>query len=112
MRRPLATALLTVTALLALTGCLKLDADIEVHEDETISGTMTLGMSKDAVEMLDSMAEGFGETSEEGGLTASASRSRPRSPSTTWTRSSSTRRRSPRARRWSLTRMTSSSARR
>jgi hypothetical protein len=66
MRRGLAPALLTVVALVSLTGCMKLDADLEVHEDETVSGSMTVGMSKQAVEMMSSFGEGFGGAFSEG----------------------------------------------
>lgn len=55
--------LLTVASVLtvfALSGCLKMDADIEVHEDATVSGEMTMAMSKEMVKMLDSLAEEFG----------------------------------------------------
>lgn len=55
-----ASVSLTVLAMVALTGCLKLDADIEVHTDETVSGTMTLGVSKELISMFEEMAEGMG----------------------------------------------------
>ncbi|WP_181310986.1 LppM family (lipo)protein [Nocardioides campestrisoli] len=61
MRRLITPALLAVTAMLALSGCVKLDAELEVHEDETVSGTMTLAMSKKAIAMVEEMTEGFGE---------------------------------------------------
>ncbi|WP_110183457.1 LppM family (lipo)protein [Nocardioides solisilvae] len=73
MRRRLAPALLTVVALVSLTGCIKLDADIEVHEDETVSGTMTVGMSKQAMSMMQGMAESFGESLGEDGEGGNAS---------------------------------------
>ena len=61
MRNLITPALLTVTALLALSGCVKLDADLEVHDDETVSGTMTLAMSKKAIAMVEEMAESMGD---------------------------------------------------
>lgn len=62
MHRRLAPALLTAVALVSLTGCVKLDADIEVHTDETVSGTMTVGMSKQLMEMMEGFGESFGES--------------------------------------------------
>ena len=40
------TALVIVAGLVCLTGCVKLDADLKVNSDETVSGTMQLGIDK------------------------------------------------------------------
>ncbi|GAA1610588.1 hypothetical protein GCM10009789_76180 [Kribbella sancticallisti] len=40
------TALVIVTCLVGLTGCVKLDGDLKVNSDETVSGSMQLGIDK------------------------------------------------------------------
>ena len=42
--------LVVVACLFALTGCVKLDADLKVNADETVSGTMKLGIDKQLVQ--------------------------------------------------------------
>lgn len=62
MRRRIAPAVLAVTALFALSGCFKMDTEIEVHADDTVSGSMVMAMEKDAMEAMSSMgSEGSGE---------------------------------------------------
>ncbi|WP_460663728.1 LppM family (lipo)protein [Kribbella swartbergensis] len=39
-------ALVVVACLVALTGCVKLDADLKVNSNETVSGTMQIGVDK------------------------------------------------------------------
>jgi hypothetical protein len=43
-------ALVGLVCLVALTGCVKLDADIKVNSNETVSGTMQLGVDKQLLE--------------------------------------------------------------
>ncbi|MEV0803500.1 hypothetical protein AB0I34_37815 [Kribbella sp. NPDC050281] len=43
-------ALVVVACLVALTGCVKLDADLKVSSNETVSGTMEMGVDKQLVE--------------------------------------------------------------
>lgn len=42
-------ALVVAACVLALTGCVKLDADLRVNSNETVSGDMTLGVDKELV---------------------------------------------------------------
>lgn len=50
MRRLLGLAAVMATVLL-FSGCFKLDMDLEVHSDETLSGTMIFGVQKELAEM-------------------------------------------------------------
>ena len=43
-------ALVVAACLVALTGCVKLDADLKVSSNETVSGTMQLGVDKQLVQ--------------------------------------------------------------
>ncbi|MFK4089782.1 LppM family (lipo)protein [Kribbella sp. NPDC020789] len=43
-------AAIVVACLFALTGCAKLDADLQVGSDETVSGTMQIGIDKQLLE--------------------------------------------------------------
>lgn len=52
IKRPAALTALAVATLLALTGCMKLDFDVTVNADDTIDGTMTFGVEKEAIEMM------------------------------------------------------------
>src|SRR5690625_3249267 len=49
---PIFTALLAVVAL--LTGCMKIEANITLHEDDTASGYMIMAFENDVLEMLGS----------------------------------------------------------
>ena len=44
--RPALFALLVVACLVALTGCVQLDADLKVGSNETVSGSMKIGVDK------------------------------------------------------------------
>jgi hypothetical protein len=50
MKNRVRTALVIVACLVGLTGCVKLDADLKVNSDETVSGTMKIGVDKQLVE--------------------------------------------------------------
>jgi len=50
MRRLLGLLAVLATVLL-FSGCFKLDMDLEVHSDETISGTMVIGLEKELASM-------------------------------------------------------------
>jgi hypothetical protein len=43
-------AVVVVACLVALTGCVKLDADLKVHSNETVSGNMQIGVDKQLLE--------------------------------------------------------------
>src|SRR6266516_6555653 len=43
-------ALLVVACLVALTGCVQLDADLKVGSNETVSGNMKIGVDKQLLE--------------------------------------------------------------
>jgi hypothetical protein len=43
-------ALVVVACLVALTGCVKLDADLKVNSNETVSGNMQIGVDKQLLE--------------------------------------------------------------
>jgi hypothetical protein len=43
-------ALVVMACLVGLTGCVKVDADLEVNSNETVSGTMRLGIDKQLVQ--------------------------------------------------------------
>ncbi|WP_328998949.1 hypothetical protein OHA18_31460 [Kribbella sp. NBC_00709] len=67
-------ALVVVACLVALTGCVKLDADLKVGSNETVSGTMKIGVDKQLLqssgESLDKVREqiesGIKETTTQG----------------------------------------------
>ncbi|WP_020387258.1 LppM family (lipo)protein [Kribbella catacumbae] len=46
MKNRVRTALVIVACLVGLTGCVKLDADLKVNSNETVSGTMQIGIDK------------------------------------------------------------------
>lgn len=54
--------LLSVAGLLLLSGCFKVDADFKVNADETVDGTMIVGIGKEFQEMFSGMG---GEESED-----------------------------------------------
>ena len=56
MRRFLHTLLPGLVALVALSGCLKLDIDAKVRSDAKVDGTMIVGLSHDMMTMLDSLS--------------------------------------------------------
>ena len=49
-------ALVVVACLVALTGCVKLDADLKVGSNETVSGSMKIGVDK---QLLQSSGQSF-----------------------------------------------------
>lgn len=46
MKNRVRAVLVVLACLVALTGCVKLDADLKVHSNETVSGSMTIGVDK------------------------------------------------------------------
>ncbi|WP_121251679.1 LppM family (lipo)protein [Nocardioides ferulae] len=50
--------------LFVLSGCFKLDMDMEVHEDDTVGGTMVVAMEKSVMDMFGAMGEGEMDMSE------------------------------------------------
>lgn len=60
MRRLFAALVVVLTALV-LTGCMKVDMDIEVHDDSMVSGEMTMAVSKEMKTLMESFAQEFGE---------------------------------------------------
>lgn len=50
--------LLSVAGLLLLSGCFKVDADFTVNADETVDGTMIVGIDREFRDMMSSMGEG------------------------------------------------------
>src|SRR5690606_1033803 len=60
MLRRLAAPVLVLLVLAGATGCLRLDAEMTVHEDETLSGTLTLAMSKKALAAFEEGSAGIG----------------------------------------------------
>ena len=52
MRNALRPVLLFAVLVLALTGCVKVDADLKVGKDETVSGKMLMAVDKNAAEKL------------------------------------------------------------
>ena len=50
MKNRVRAALIGIACLVALTGCVKVDADLKVNSNETVSGTMKLGVDKQLVE--------------------------------------------------------------
>ena len=66
MRRVL-TIFIALATTLALTGCLKVDMALEVHEDSMVSGEMTMGISKAAKQMMEGFAESFGDEADASG---------------------------------------------
>jgi hypothetical protein len=46
MKNRVRTALVIVACLVGLTGCVKLDADLKVNSNETVSGSMKIGVDK------------------------------------------------------------------
>ncbi|MDM7855263.1 LppM family (lipo)protein [Cellulomonas alba] len=66
LRRALAATAVTAVAMLTLSGCLKADITMTVNADETIDGSMTIGLSKALLESTgqsaaDVFAQGFSE---------------------------------------------------
>ncbi|WBQ02475.1 LppM family (lipo)protein [Kribbella sp. CA-293567] len=49
MKNRVRTALVIVACLVGLTGCVKLDADLKVNSNETVSGSMQIGVDKQLV---------------------------------------------------------------
>ncbi|MEU4389291.1 hypothetical protein [Kribbella sp. NPDC023855] len=49
MRNRVRTALVVVACLLALTGCVKLDGDLKVNSNETVSGKLKIGVDKQLI---------------------------------------------------------------
>lgn len=54
MRNRARSVLLVAALLLALTGCIKVDADLKVSKDETVSGRMLLAVDKTVAQQLGS----------------------------------------------------------
>jgi LppM domain len=50
MKNRVRAALVVLACLFALTGCVKLDADLKVNSDETVSGTLQIGVDKQLVQ--------------------------------------------------------------
>jgi hypothetical protein len=50
MKNRVRMALVVMACLVGLTGCVKLDADLKVNPDQTVSGTLQIGVDKQLVE--------------------------------------------------------------
>ncbi|TDE10143.1 LppM family (lipo)protein [Jiangella asiatica] len=50
-------ALVAAVAAMALTGCMKMDIELDVSSDDTVDGTMVLALSRDAAAMAESVGE-------------------------------------------------------
>jgi hypothetical protein len=59
MRNRARSVLLVAALLLALTGCIKVDADLKVSKDETVSGRMLLAVDKTVAQQLGSSPDKF-----------------------------------------------------
>lgn len=57
MRNVVRPVLLAAVLVLALTGCVKVDADLKVGKDETVSGKLLLAVDKNAAEKLGTTSE-------------------------------------------------------
>ncbi|MFI5708102.1 LppM family (lipo)protein [Kribbella sp. NPDC051620] len=74
MKNRVRTALVIIACLVGLTGCVKLDGDLKVNSDETVSGSMKIGLDKQLAsssgQSLDllrqSVEKGLQQTSTEG----------------------------------------------
>ncbi|QNE22230.1 DUF3153 domain-containing protein [Kribbella qitaiheensis] len=66
MKNRLRAALLIVACLVALTGCVKIDADLEVHSNETVSGSMKIGVDMQLVESSGQSLDKIREQVEQG----------------------------------------------
>jgi hypothetical protein len=59
MKRFLARVVAGATAVLALSGCIKLDMDMKVKSNDKIDGTMIVGFSTQLIEMIGQKKEDF-----------------------------------------------------
>jgi hypothetical protein len=74
MKNRVRAALVIVACLVALTGCVKIDGDLKVNSDETVSGSMKIGVDKQLVEssgqsldkVRDQVEQGIKQTTTDG----------------------------------------------
>ena len=52
LRRPMSLTLLAVAALVALSGCFKLDMQMNIQSDDTVDGTIILAVARDQAELF------------------------------------------------------------
>lgn len=60
VRKAAATAVLALLALATLTGCIKLDMDVTVNRDDTVSGTLVIAFDKAVRERLGGSSDPLG----------------------------------------------------
>ncbi len=67
MKTTIRTSLILAMALL-LTACFKVDMTFDFQPDETVSGEVIIGISKEAQKQMESLSESFGDSGDEGDL--------------------------------------------
>ena len=52
LRRPISLSLIAVAAVVALSGCFKLDMEMNIQSDDTVDGTIILAVARDQAELF------------------------------------------------------------